>query len=75
MVKVAVVLPLTVRVKDPPATPVPVIGMVRFWRPVLGSVEVIVPLRWPRAVGAKVTVIWQLLPGVSVVEAQGTVML
>ncbi len=66
--------PLTVRRKVPLGTPVPVRGMLRFWRPVLGSVEVRVPLRGPRAVGVKVTVSWQLLPGARVVVVQGTVM-
>ena len=65
--------PLTVRVKVPLGTPVPVSGMVREVAPVLVLVAVRVPLSGPRVVGVKVTVIWQLVLGARVVVVQGTV--
>ncbi len=64
MVAVAEAAPLTVSEKVPLGTPVPVSGMVSAGAVVLGLVAVRVPLRGPRVVGVKVTVIWQLVPGV-----------
>jgi hypothetical protein len=65
--------PSTVRVKVPPAFPVPVRGMMagEVWS-VLETVKM--PLRGPAAVGVKVTVTEQLAPGTRVVRAQGMVM-
>ena len=71
-VALAVGPPLTVRVKVPLGTPVPV-----SWRVAGELVSVLltvrVPLRGPSAVGVKVTVAEQLAPGARVVRAQGTV--
>jgi len=65
--------PLTVRVKAPLGTPVPVSGMI-VGEVLLLLVMVSEPLRGPMAVGVKVTVTEQLWPGTSVVNCQGTVM-
>src|SRR5277367_3191857 len=61
---------LTVSVKLPLPTPSPVRGMM-FGEALSELVMVRVPGRAPRAVGAKVTVIGQFAPGVSVVTVQG----
>src|SRR5277367_1742528 len=65
---------LTVSVKLPLPTPLPVRGMMFgevLAGPLLGLVMVRVPGRAPRVVGVKVTVAVQLAPGASVVVVQG----
>jgi hypothetical protein len=62
--------PLTVRVKAPLVTPVPVRGMMSG-EVASELVMVRVPGRAPRVVGLKVTVAAQLAPGASVSRCRG----
>ncbi len=64
--------PLTVRRKLPLGTPLPVRGT-RVGELVSVLAMVRVPVRAPRTVGVKVTVMGQLEPGVRVVVEQGAV--